>query len=227
MCGVTIHRTIRQRLHFIRNTRVTPYVIILDSGTTVEKSYDDLIQAGWYDSYPSNSPINVAALEGIPHFLRHDSKVVMDHKGAFHKGYINYSPEFRFHFIFRWNARSRKINFTVPLPDFKQHWTTLLWDNIFFPGHSTVISFLKSATSCKKSPSLNYVSAKHLLSPCPPSLCKAPDPSNPNRQVWLDSYNEGKQGLIEHEVYDNISKIPYLAQKRAGKIPNAIPPCAY
>ena len=55
------------------------------------------------------------------------------------------------------------------------------------------------------------------------SLCKALDPSNPNRQVWLDSYNEEKQGLIDHEVYDNISRIHYLSLKRAGKIPKAIP----
>ena len=62
MCGVTIQITIRHRLHFIRNTRVTPYVILLDSGTTVEKSYDDLIQAGRDDDPPSESPRNAAAL---------------------------------------------------------------------------------------------------------------------------------------------------------------------
>ena len=167
-----------------------PYVILLDSGTTVEKSYDDLIQAGRDDASPPKSTINTAALEGIPHFLCYDSKVMMGHKGEFHKGCINYPPEFGFQFKFRRNSRSRKIDFTVPLPDFKQHWTTLLGDNILFPGHSTVRSFLKSATYFKNEPSLNYFSAKNLLSPCTPSLCKSLDPSNPDRQVWLNSYNE-------------------------------------
>ena len=125
----------------------------------------------------------------------------MDHKRGFHKGYINYSPEVGFQFIFRRNSRSIKIDFTVPIPNFKQHWNTLLGDDRLFPEHSTVRSFLKSATSCKNSPSLNYVSAKHLLSPCLYSLCKAIDSSNPDRQVWIDSYNEEKQGLINHEVY--------------------------
>ena len=69
----------------------------------------------------------------------------MDYKGVFYKGYINYSPENGFQFIVRRNARSRKVDFSVPFPDFKQHWTTLLGDNILFSGHSTVSSFLKPA----------------------------------------------------------------------------------
>ena len=78
-------------------------------------------------------------------------------------------------------------------------------------------------TYCKNAPSLNYVSSKHLISPCKTSLFKALDPSNPDGQVWLDSYNEEKQGLIEHEVYEKISMRQYLALKQAGKIPKSIP----
>ena len=64
-----------------------PSVILLDSGTNVEKSYDDLIQDGQDDADPSKSPSNAATLEGIPHFVCHDFKVTMDHKGELHKGY--------------------------------------------------------------------------------------------------------------------------------------------
>ena len=78
-----------------------PYVILLDSGITVENSYDNFIQAGQDDASPSKSTRNSAALEGIPHFLCHDSKIMMDHKGALYKGYIKYSPEFGFQFIVR------------------------------------------------------------------------------------------------------------------------------
>ena len=124
----------------------------------------------------------------------------MYHKGAFNKGCIINSPENGFQFIVRINARSRKVDFSVPLPDFKQHWTTLLGDNRMFTSHSTVFSFLTFITSDKNPPSLNYVSNKHLLSPFPPSLFKAADTSNPERQVWMDSYKEEKKGLINHEV---------------------------
>ena len=111
----------------------------------------------------------------------------------------------------------------MPPSDFKHHWNTLLGDDRLFPGHSTVRSFLRSATSDKNPPSLNYVSAKQLLSPCPPSLCKDLDSSNPDRQVWMDSYKEEKQGLIDHEVYAKIPRNKYLALRRAGKIPKALP----
>ena len=96
-----------------------PYVILLDSGTKVERSYDNLIKDSRDDTSPPKSPSNAATLEGIPHFLRHDSKVMMDHKGGFYKGYINYSSESGFQFIVRRNSRSRKVDFSVPLPDFK------------------------------------------------------------------------------------------------------------
>ena len=59
--------------------------------------------------------------------------------------------------------------------------------------------------------------------PCPLSLFKDLDHSNPELQVWLDSYNKEKQGIIYHEVYGKISKIQYLTLKRSGNIPKAIP----
>ena len=91
------------------------------------------------------------------------------------------------------------------------------------PGHSEVRSLLKSATTSKNAPSLNYVSDKKLLSPCSPYLFKYPNHYNPDRQVWLDSYKNEEHGLIYHEVYEKTSKIQYLALKREGKTPKATP----
>ena len=55
------------------------------------------------------------------------------------------------------------IYFTIPLPDLKQNCTTLIGDDILFPVYSTVSPLLKSATTSTNAPSVNYVSAKHLL----------------------------------------------------------------
>ena len=66
-----------------------PYVILLDSGTTVEISYDKLIKDNWNYTSPPKSPSNEFALEGIPNFLCYNSKFTKDHKGSLHKGYIN------------------------------------------------------------------------------------------------------------------------------------------
>ena len=63
-----------------------PYIIFLDNGTTAKISYDDLLKDSQDDTSPPKSPINAAALEDIPHFLCHNSKVTMDHKEEFHKG---------------------------------------------------------------------------------------------------------------------------------------------
>ena len=38
----------------------------------------------------------------------------------------------------------------------------------------------------------------------------------------MDSYKEEKQGLIDNEVYEKISKNQYLALRRAGKVPKAV-----
>jgi len=118
--------------------------------------------------------------------------------------------------------RSVKIDWSLPLPNFKQSWTTLASEDILIPGHSTVSSFLRSQTS-NSAPSAKFVSAKNLMSPCPPSLIKAIHPSNPDRQIWLDSYQEEKGGLEDLGVYKRISKKAYLALRRSGKIPKAIP----
>ena len=67
------------------------------------------------------------------------------------------------------------------------------------------------------------MSAKNILSPCTPSLFKALDPSNTYFQVWMDSYNEDKQGLIDHNGYKKTSKNQYLSLKKARKTPKAIP----
>ena len=78
------------------------------------------------------SPKNFSTLEGITHFLHHNYKVLMYHKIAFHKGYINYYPEFGFQLAVICNAPSRKMDFTVPLPDFKKNRTKIIGEDVFF-----------------------------------------------------------------------------------------------
>ena len=133
-----------------------------------------------------------------------------------------HSPEAGFRFDIRRHPRSTKVEKSVPLPNFKQTWTTLVGDDIIIPGHSTVSSFLRPSSS-NNAPSANFVSAKNLVSPCPPSLKQALHPSNPDRHVWLDSYNEEKGGLESLGVYERISKKQYLSLRRKGLVPKCLP----
>ena len=65
----------------------------------------------------------------------HGSKITVDYGGAFHKGYLGHTVKGSFWFKVRQNACSRKIEFMVPLPDFKCTWTmpVLLGKGIIIP----------------------------------------------------------------------------------------------
>ncbi|KAL7459292.1 hypothetical protein ACHAWC_010958 [Mediolabrus comicus] len=200
----------------------TSYVVHLDDGTSAEVTYEDLISSmPEHSSTPAVDP-PTTAFDGLPSFLQQDSKITIDHNGAFHRGYLHYSPQGGFAFVHRKTSRSKRIEWTVPLPDLRQNWPTLLGDDTIIPGHGQISSFLQPNSS-NNAPSANFVSAKNLLSPCPPSLKQALHPNNPDREVWLKSYQEEAQGLLEHDVYERISKKDYLALRRSGAIPKAIP----
>jgi hypothetical protein len=198
----------------------TTYTVLLDDGTTTEVPFEALVDPIDRSIPQGTSLANV--YDGLPAFFSEGSKVTIDHNGTFHKGFLHYSPEGGFHVQIKRNLRSTKIDFAVPLPDFRQHWSSLVGDNILLPGHTTVSSFLRPNSS-NNQPSANFVSAKNLLQPCPPSLLKALHPSNPDRDVWLKSYDEEKGGLEKLNVYERINKKTYLALKRSGRIGKALP----
>jgi len=70
--------------------------------------------------------------------------------------------------------------------------------------------------------SASHVSAKTLKNPCPPSLQRALDPSNPDRDIWLASYNEEDTSLKDVETYEVITLEQYRQLRKEGA-PRAIP----
>jgi hypothetical protein len=198
------------------------YTVLLNNGTTTEVPFETLIDP--IERSAPEGPTLASAYEGLPAFFSEGSKVTINHNGAFHKGFMHFSPEGGFQVQIKHNLRSTKVDFAVPLPDFCQTWSSLVGDNILLPGHTTVTvsSFLRPNSS-NNQPSANFVSAKNLLNPCPPSLLKALHPSNPDRDVLLQSYNEEKGGLEQLNVYEQINKKTYLSLKRSGRIGKALP----
>jgi hypothetical protein len=122
-------------------------VAIPADGTTLEVDFSELAPPEDKQlTSPSNAVPNPQA--SLPVWLRHDCKVTIDARGAYHKGYIEYAPEHGFRFAVRKNPRSRKVDWFEPLPDFAQHWTTLVSDDVLvLPGHGTISSFLKPNSS--------------------------------------------------------------------------------
>ena len=70
--------------------------------------------------------------------------------------------------------------------------------------------------------STSHVSAKTLSNPCPPSLRKALDPTNIDRDIWLASYQEEKDSLQAVNTYEVITLEQYRELRRQGA-PQAIP----
>lgn len=147
---------------------------------------------------------------------------MVDHNGAFHKGYIDHTPEGGFRCVAKQNATAKTVLWDVPLPDFGRESYSTMAEDVIFPGHSTVSSYPRP-NSANNAPSACHVSAKNLLNPCPPSLVKALHPSNPDRHIWLESYKEEKRGLESLDVYEKISKKKYLQLRRSGRIGKALP----
>jgi hypothetical protein len=197
------------------------YTVLLDDGTTHVLTFSDLLNPATDTTIDPRAPDTVWA--GLPSkYLHQDAKITLEHDGTYHKGYLQYTRDRGFDFVVRRNPRSKKIDFRVALPDFARNWTSLLADEQLLFGHTTVSSFLKRDTY-NNAPSANHVSAKNLLNPCPPSLMKALHPSNPDRHIWLQSYDEEKGGLERLDVFERINKKTYLSLKRSGRIGKALP----
>jgi len=159
------------------------YLILLDNGTTVEQTYEIIIATTkpTHTADPSTS-LHSERMAGIPSCFQNKAKVTYDHNGAYHKGFIHHSLLDGFHFVVKRNLRSTKVDWSIPLPNFKQNWTTLVAKDILLSDHTTISSFLAAAYK-NTAPSANFVSGKNLLSPCPPSLSKARHPSNLDHKV--------------------------------------------
>ena len=200
---------------------LTKYTLLLDDNTTHEVSFQDLML--FSHATPVDPTASSSVWAGLPtKYLYQYAKITFEHEGTYHKGYLKNSPEQGFEFIVRRNLRSKKIDFTVSLPNFTHNWTNLLAEETLLFGHTTVSSFLPRH-HYSNALSANHVSATHLINPCPPSLLKALHPSNPDLLTWLKSYEEEKEGLERLEVFDRISKQQYLFLKRTGRIGKAFP----
>ncbi|KAL7525050.1 hypothetical protein ACHAWF_001186 [Thalassiosira exigua] len=67
------------------------YTILLDDGTTVKRSFEDLTSSAPTACPPSDVIPN--PFESLPHFLQLNAKLTMDHEGSFHNGYLGHTPE--------------------------------------------------------------------------------------------------------------------------------------
>ncbi|EJK50850.1 hypothetical protein THAOC_30044, partial [Thalassiosira oceanica] len=101
--------------------------------------------------------------------------------------------------------------------DFAATWPRLTCDNIILPswnvGLYTRLGLKPSSPpydpSGKLVVSANHVSAKDLKSSCPKSLREALDENSVDRDIWLASYHEEKNSLLDNKTFVRLSLQQY------------------
>ena len=102
----------------INECDTTPkYTVLLDDNTSHDLTYHDLLSSSTATPVDPSAPDTIWA--GIPScYLHKDAKITLDHDRVYHKGNLNYSLTTGFEFVARRNLCSKKVDFTVPLPNF-------------------------------------------------------------------------------------------------------------
>ena len=68
----------------------TTYTILLNDSSTINSTFEDLSKVGRSNA-PTTLPPSDGTFEGLPSFIQPNSKVTLDHNGAYHKCVIHYT----------------------------------------------------------------------------------------------------------------------------------------
>ena len=173
-------------------------------------------------------PLELEASPLLPPFLQIKSKITYEHEGQYFKGYLAKRDNI-YRFVFKRHPNSKKEEWGVDLPDLPTTWNDLCVQGILLPGH-TASSFLRSSVSPSPSPTssptfdpvASFVSAINLHRDCPASLLRALADNHPDKEIWLQSYYEEKQGIEDLGTFERLTLSQYRALRENGA-PRAIP----
>ena len=187
------------------------YLILFDDGTTKSISARDMPS---FIPKPCTGESGSDSSHLLPPFLRINSKITLDHEGQYHKGYLTKSPDGTYCFSYKSHVNKKHPDWSVPLPNLPTTWHELCAEGILYPGHSI--------SSLSRDNSANFVSAASLLRECPRSLLTALAPTHMDRETWLLSFEEEKNGIKSQDTYNVIDLAQYRALRAKGA-PRAIP----
>ncbi len=95
-------------------------------------------------------------------------------------------------------------------------------EGVLVPGHVAHTFLRVPSSNSTFNPIASFVSAVNLHQECTPSPLKALAAVHPDREVWLQSYYEEKQGIERLATYHKITLGEYQALRENGA-PKAIP----
>jgi hypothetical protein len=137
----------------------------------------------------------------LPPFLHVGSKITFEKDGQYHKGYLTRTPEGSYRFSYKSHISKKHEDWGVPLFNLITMWQDLCTDGLLLPSHSW------SSFDCTAS--AQQVSARNLLCKCPCPLLTALDLKHPDRDVWLVSFQEEKDGIKSLGTYIKIMLAEY------------------
>lgn len=209
------------------------YLLQKPDGSLVPKTLQEMDELA---ITPANKSIPVPSatpmVTSLPVWLQHKSKVSMlNDSGDYDKGFIIMSSDGKYRFSCRRQLSSRQESWGVELPDFAASWPRLTCDNILLPswnvGLYTKLGLKPPSTPYDKAGKLavsaNHVSARDLKSACPKSLKEALAEDAVDRDIWLASYHEEKNSLLDNETFVRLSLQQYRELRLKKNAPRAIP----
>jgi hypothetical protein len=209
----------------VPDNMASPYVIQLIDGSAYPVSPDvmnDIV----------TTPVTSLSKVRFPSWLGNNQKVMYLSQGTYVKGIMEWNLDKHLWRFSQWRKNGVKF-FGVDLLNFCQDFQKYIDDGSLVPGWHSGKSFLLAGSTC-------HISATDLKSLIPPgSPLKAFHSTNPDRPVWLDSYQEEYDGLLSNSTFDIISEDEFKAlQKQYGiraipsmciftvKQTNGVPTCA-
>jgi len=210
------------------------YQILFDNGTSASIPLSEMASSIPAAPLPALVPTDLShdgSSTLLPPFLSVNSRITYEHDGAYHKGFFPRKSCGMYRFSFKTHVKKKSEDWGVDLPNLPHNWVDLCTEGILVPGHGAH-SFIRSPSAPVPSgsplprstfdPVANIVSAINLHRDCPPSLLQALATTHPDREVWLQSYYEEKNGIESLGTFKRLTLGEYRALQEKGA-PKAIP----
>jgi hypothetical protein len=196
------------------------HTVLFDNDTTASIPLSEmaliilapLIQASVLDSQDSL----------LPSYLQLNAKITHKHEGQFCKGFLG-KRDGIYQFIAKSHTNKCKEDWSNALSNLPFSWVDMCGEGTLLPGHVSH-TFLCSPvfpTALTFYLVASFVSAINFHCDCPPTLLQALADSRPDRDVWLASYKEEKEGLESLNIFCRIALGEYCALREKGA-PHAI-----
>jgi hypothetical protein len=141
---------------------------------------------------------------------------------VYHKGFLTCKPCGTYRFSFKTHFKKKVEDWGIEIPNSPFTLVDLCTEEIFVPGHVAHTFLCTSSLLPSASPPptfypvANFVSAVNLHQDCPLSLLQALALSHPNCEVWLQSYYEEKNGVVELGTFKRLTLGEYRALQEKG-----------